>query len=330
MDEFGFRGTFIITGSIILNIMIFGLFLTPFNVDEIQRKAVANSQNYGYQSDAVECRENSFDAEAKGTPSKEKSHSDVENGSPKSPSTPSPKRTSKSPMSQSLSDLLIYSGPPVWDDSNDDNDDAKHPLLGGSKISASGTASGTSGEMEASRNCLSVFNFALFKNPRFLIVVLCAVFGIHSATTMNIYIPALAKGKGITKLQAALLLSVVGATGIVGRLLVGFIADLSIIKRSLMMTFALMVSGVSAICAPLYSGLETMIGYCVIYGIFGGLYFSLLPVVLVDFLGEKHLSTSFGFLQLFSGVSMAAINPIAGKNIFVSKSNITSLGKNVF
>ncbi|XP_041351364.1 monocarboxylate transporter 5-like [Gigantopelta aegis] len=303
LDEFGFRGTFIITGAVMLNIMVFGLFLRPFNLADIRRTENARKKSLinDYQTGAAECIEDSpLDTEIKGTsksPSIQRTHSQ------------SPKSKPRSPMRQSLPDLLIYSCPVVWDDDDEDNDDDvdDQPFFEGSKKPASESAL-----KQASGNCLSVFNFALFKNPLFLIVVACAIFGIHSATTMNIYIPALAKGKGIPKLKAALLLSIVGATGIVGRLFVGVIADLSIVKRSLLMAFALAASGVSALCAPLYDDFETMIIYCVVYGFFGGLYFSLLPIVLVDFLGEKQLSTSFGFLQLFSGASMAAVNPIAG------------------
>lgn len=73
---------------------------------------------------------------------------------------------------------------------------------------------------------LALFDFGLFRNPRFLVVLMSFSFGIVPAAHFGTYLPAMTVDKGFTGDDAALLLTIFGGVGMVARLFFGFFADL--------------------------------------------------------------------------------------------------------
>ena len=50
-----------------------------------------------------------------------------------------------------------------------------------------------------------------------------------------------------------------------------------------------------------------------IYGLFGGLYNSLLPLLLVECVGAKNLSTALAFVIQVHGISISSMAPVLGE-----------------
>lgn len=109
----------------------------------------------------------------------------------------------------------------------------------------------------------------------------------------------------ISATDAPILLSVIGATNTIGRVLVGFLAGLPHIKAIRMYSACIFVAGVSLCCVPLCSAYWSFIVTAATFGLFISGFVALVSIVLVDMLGLDKLTTAFGLLLLFwSGASL--------------------------
>jgi len=143
---------------------------------------------------------------------------------------------------------------------------------------------------------------------------LVAVMGVYCP---YVYLPVLATSFGIDPSNASLLISVIGITNTVGRVLSGWIADFPGVNPIVVTVIALTIGGLSAISFCLLGYLSTHIYIFLIVscGLFG-FFLSAVPVVtsamLVDVLGIEMLTTSFGALNLVRGISVFLGPPISG------------------
>ncbi|KAJ8312845.1 hypothetical protein KUTeg_010218 [Tegillarca granosa] len=99
-----------------------------------------------------------------------------------------------------------------------------------------------------------------------------------------------AERKGFGKDKAAFLITTSGISGIVGRAVVGYIADKPYINKCLLNSTALISGGIATI----------------------GTFAFLQGVITVDIMGKQLLSLAFGYLVLFQGVSATVGPPIIG------------------
>ncbi|XP_033731826.1 monocarboxylate transporter 4-like [Pecten maximus] len=128
----------------------------------------------------------------------------------------------------------------------------------------------------------------------------------------HVMIPELAKNRGLSSTDVALIFTVSGVSSILGRILIGFIVDILHISRIWTLSIALFIGGISTIgCAFVYDK-WLFIGYGVILGVFTGTFGFLQSVIVVDLLGTKLLGIGFGFLTLFHGIAVIIGPPIAG------------------
>ncbi|XP_052221324.1 monocarboxylate transporter 12-like isoform X1 [Dreissena polymorpha] len=157
-------------------------------------------------------------------------------------------------------------------------------------------------------------DYTLLKNLSFISVgisVLLAPLGQSPAFMM---LPSLAAQNNIPAQKSAFLLSITGIADIIGRLTFGAICDITYLRnnRKYVYVASIFISGVaSGVCgfAHTYWHFAT---YAVVFGLFGGSYHALTPVILVDLLGADKLSSSFGIALLFQGIGYLVGPPLAG------------------
>ena len=99
-------------------------------------------------------------------------------------------------------------------------------------------------------------------------VTLMTVVGLLTAFT---YIVDHAMLLGVSKTKAAVLLSVLGGSSGVGRLLVGWIADAPSVDSVVLYTVALLVAGASTCSLPSLRSYQLLCGYQLVYGICCGI-----------------------------------------------------------
>lgn len=165
---------------------------------------------------------------------------------------------------------------------------------------------------ERGRNSHEIFNFSLFKNPLFYIFTLSSVLYAPTTALPISYIPPFARDCEISDENVALLVTISAASDVLGRIGLTFIADSKTLKRHQILAITMLMNGLSCLFVQFYTNFPTLIIFCVIYGIFGQVYFSLYPVIIVDFLGLENLRHGLTTVTLTMGSSIALATVIIG------------------
>ncbi|XP_046560585.1 uncharacterized protein LOC124269602 [Haliotis rubra] len=161
------------------------------------------------------------------------------------------------------------------------------------------------------KKALSSLDFSLFKKPMFRLITIVAFFSVLIGV-VPVYIPALAKEKGLDQTDAALFLTVAGAVDFFCRLLAGFLIDLGHISAHTVMAIGLAIAGTLTQFTSFYNSYALMMMFTVTMTMFSCSYFALINVAIIDFMGLDYLGKTLGFVSLFHGMSIAICHPIVG------------------
>lgn len=157
-----------------------------------------------------------------------------------------------------------------------------------------------------------MLDFSLLKDPIFLMFVVSNFFTSIGFNMPFIYLPDRAMEAGVSKTDAAFLVSVIGIANTIGRVVFGWMADQKWANRLMLYSTALLICGIATALSPLQNSYEYLVCYAAIFGAFIGVYVGLTSVVLVDLLGLEKLTNAFGLLLLFQGMATLIGPPIAG------------------
>lgn len=160
-----------------------------------------------------------------------------------------------------------------------------------------------------------MFSFSLLKDIRFVSFCFCIL--LYNASTKNVltFLPAMAKENGVGDVEAALLLSIFGATDFVGRVS-SSIMDAKALKPYRPYIY-IVLPALLGVVSFLFTIVHTMMGYGILIaflGLFVGLFVSQKSVFIVDLLGPGKLMDAFGLVCMFQGFGILAGPPIAGNN----------------
>ncbi|XP_023245300.1 uncharacterized protein LOC106637588 isoform X2 [Copidosoma floridanum] len=158
----------------------------------------------------------------------------------------------------------------------------------------------------------TMMDTSLLKDPVFLLICISNVFGMAGLYIPFFYLVDAAVQKGVERSSASWLVSVIGITNTIGRVLCGYIADFESVDSLLLNNVCLIVATISVAATPLCS---TTLHYMVMSTFFGFAisgYISLTSIILVDLLGLDKLTNAFGLLIMFRGVAAIGGPPVAG------------------
>jgi len=172
-------------------------------------------------------------------------------------------------------------------------------------------------EENRSENCLksvvsSVCSPRLLSNVPFILLMLA-----NLCSTMGLYIPYMfltmqAESTGISAVDAAFLISVVGICNTLGRILSGLLTDLPCVDPLIVTTIALFLGGLCpllmAFCVPYWSFLIVSS----MFGTFLSAWVAVTSPVLVNMLGLDLLTSAFGVLTFVRGCAALLGPPTAG------------------
>ena len=96
---------------------------------------------------------------------------------------------------------------------------------------------------------------------------------------------------------------ILGISNTIGRVIAGWISDFSCVNALLVTNLAIFFSGVSTLVLPFCTSYGAFATIALLFGFFVAAYISLTSIVLVDLLGLDNLTSAFGLLVLFRGVS---------------------------
>lgn len=120
------------------------------------------------------------------------------------------------------------------------------------------------------RAILNSYDFTVFKNPAFLVFVASCFFVVLGLNSPYIYLPDRSIEKGRTKSEAALFISVIGFSNIFGRVASGWLSDRPFVNRKCLYIVSVVISGIVTIASPLNDSVPYLVTYAAMYGIFSG------------------------------------------------------------
>lgn len=157
-----------------------------------------------------------------------------------------------------------------------------------------------------------MMDFSLMKNPAFLLIGIANLFGMLGFYTPFVYLPAAAEAKGVDKTAATFLVSIIGITNTVGRVLSGLVADIPCVSALMVNNVCIVASGLCVFLTPFATTYGSFCTISVFFGFFVSAYISLTSIILVDLLGLDQLTNAFGLLILFRGSASMVGPPLAG------------------
>ena len=122
------------------------------------------------------------------------------------------------------------------------------------------------------------------------------------------------------KLIVNVLLLLLGVSNTIGRVLAGWLSDFSWVDSLIVTNLAIFLSGVSVFVLPFCNSYGLFVFVALMFGFFVAAYISLTSIVLVDLLGLDNLTSAFGLLVLYRGISSMVGPPVAGAVYDATKS----------
>ncbi|XP_060073577.1 monocarboxylate transporter 12-B-like [Ylistrum balloti] len=156
------------------------------------------------------------------------------------------------------------------------------------------------------------FDFSLLASPTFLVYgVSCFLCMFGFFIPFN-FLPALAQDLQLSIGEGALLISIIGISNTVTRILVGWVSDQSWADCLLINNVALLIGGLITCFVPFYK-LYVILGiYSVLFGAAIASFVSLRSIIMVELMGIERLTNAFGLVTLCQGLSSFIGSPIAG------------------
>ncbi|KAM8792280.1 monocarboxylate transporter 10 [Rhynchonycteris naso] len=158
-----------------------------------------------------------------------------------------------------------------------------------------------------------IFNFAIFKVTAYAVWA----FGIPVAL-FGYFVPYVHLVKYVNerfryKSNEEVVLTCIGITSGVGRLLFGRIADyVPGVKKVYLQVLSFFFIGVMSMMIPLCSVFEALIAVCLIMGLFDGCFISIMAPIAFELVGAQDVSQAIGFLLGLMSLPMTVGPPIAG------------------
>jgi len=165
-----------------------------------------------------------------------------------------------------------------------------------------------------------MIGLSLLRDPVFITFAVSNFLTSIGFSVPYIYIVDKALKSGVDRNRASFLLSIIGISNTLSRILLGYISDRPCVNRLWVYNCALTVAGIATALSALCRDFTTLAIYAAVFGFTIGAYVGLTSVILVDLLGLNKLTNAFGLLLLFQGVATLIGPPIAGALFDATKS----------
>lgn len=162
------------------------------------------------------------------------------------------------------------------------------------------------------RTVATMLDMSLLRSPTFLLLSLSGFI-----TMMGFYVPFTylkdrAEVSGIEPSKSVWLVSTIGITNTIGRVMCGVVSSLPSVDALLINNVALTVGGVVTIISGLSLSFGYQIFYSSVFGLAIACFASLRSILIVELMGLDKLTNAFGLLLLFQGIAAVIGSPLAG------------------
>ncbi|XP_021379012.1 monocarboxylate transporter 13-like [Mizuhopecten yessoensis] len=158
----------------------------------------------------------------------------------------------------------------------------------------------------------AMFDFTLLKSPTMLMYGASCLFVMFGFFIPLNFLPVWASEVNLSSAEGAFLISFMGISNTVTRVLIGYITDKPWANSLIINNTALLIGGVSTCFVPFYTTFVTLTIYAVVFGAVLAAFICLRSILMAELLGVHRLSSSFGLVGLSMGLSSFVGSPIAG------------------
>lgn len=163
-------------------------------------------------------------------------------------------------------------------------------------------------------NIRKLIDVSLFRNGRFCLLLLGGALIIIGSGPQSVYIAAYSTDMNVADSDVAIIISIIGGCDLVSRLLIGVILDWNYFPKRYIIGLLVGINGVACLFASFYRQMWSLSLFSVIFGLFGGAYFSTLNLYIIEIGGLQMLSKCLGLVMMCNGLSTAIVYPIYGKS----------------
>ncbi|KAK0159830.1 hypothetical protein PV327_010902 [Microctonus hyperodae] len=156
------------------------------------------------------------------------------------------------------------------------------------------------------------FDFSVLNDPIYLVILISNSTSAISNTNFMILLPSYAISEGFDKNMAALLLSIVSALDLIGRIGGASLSDIDFVPKYYYFVGGLGLSGIALALLPMATTYTMLAFFCALFGLSSGMYIGITTVILADMLGAEKLSSSYGISLFVNGVLQLLGPPICG------------------
>nr|XP_023011766.1 monocarboxylate transporter 13 [Leptinotarsa decemlineata] len=158
-----------------------------------------------------------------------------------------------------------------------------------------------------------LFDISLLKNPVYLVILISNATNAISYTNFIILLPAYAQTLNFDKDKGAMLLSIVSALDLAGRIGGSALSDLTKFPKCYYFVGGLFISGVSLGLMPFFQNFGIMAAFCALFGLASGTYVGITAIVMADMLGEERLQSTYGMGLFVNGILQLIGPPLCGQ-----------------
>ncbi|NXM35721.1 MOT5 protein, partial [Oxyruncus cristatus] len=150
------------------------------------------------------------------------------------------------------------------------------------------------------------------KDPVFFVFTWSFLFSHLAYFVPFFHLVARARTLGMISMDGSYLISVAGITEMLSQLLSGWVADQNWTKKYHFHVTYLVLSGITNLLGPLATTFPLLLTYTVAFSVFCGGFMALVLPVLVDLVGVEKLHSYLGFAAFFAGIAAIGGPPLAG------------------
>ncbi|XP_029679004.1 monocarboxylate transporter 1-like isoform X2 [Formica exsecta] len=205
---------------------------------------------------------------------------------------------------------LQFDSSKIADNSKDDNN--KKCAEESKQDDACSKSAKTSVEKLDKSEKIRFFDLSVLKDPIYLVILISNTTSAISNTNFMILLPSYAIAEGFDKHSSALLLSIVSALDLVGRISGASLSDIDFVPKYYYFVGGLGTSGIALALLPMATSYAMLSFFCALFGLSSGMYIGITTVILADMLGTEKLSSSYGISLFVNGVLQLVGPPVCG------------------
>jgi len=152
----------------------------------------------------------------------------------------------------------------------------------------------------------------LLTNVPFMLLCFSNLFATQGLYIPYIFLPSLATGKGISEVNAAFLISIVGICNTTCRILSGMLTSLPGVSALVVTFITLGIGAIAPLAMPFCEDFWGFVVVSAMFGCFLSAWCALTPPAIVDMAGVDLLTSGFGTLTFVRGFAALVGPPLAG------------------